>query len=229
VSPYDLERMTKIFHQCLTEARIFIRAVPDGSLAEIDLVRDKDGSLWSIIAAGISEETAQHHFKPGSPRSRDATIPLRIIGGGQAEILLKMRPVPWPSSHTGRAGFLAYYAPDEIPLIEITKGRINLDFDATDGRLGLFNLRWEVDPRDAGRPPQEDWLRDWWKILGHINPAHPSSHLHFNSQPETSGGERSAGWDEPPEIDLRLAIGDPNPLAFVLSVATWVRRNLEVR
>ena len=34
--------------------------------------------------------------------------------------------------------------------------------------------------------------------------------------------------EEPAENDLRLAIGDPNPLAFLLSVACWVRRDLTV-
>ncbi len=228
MSPYHLERMNEIFEQCLTEAVIFTRAVPDGSLAEIELSRDRDGSLWSTIAAGISEESAERYFKRGSRQARDATIPLQAIGGGQAQIFLKMRPVPWPNSHPKGARFLASYAPGEIPLVEIAKGRISLDFDVPDSRLGLFNLRWEVDPAGAGRPPREDWLRGWWEILGNINPAHPSSHPHFNSQPRAPAGERSWGWDEPAENDLRLAIGDPNPLALLLSVATWIRRNLRV-
>ena len=106
------------------------------------------------------------------------------------------------------------------------KGRISLDFDLSDGKFGLFNLRWEVDTREAGKPPREHWLRDWKRTLRH-NPAHPSSHLHFNTQPKASPVERSRGLEEPGENDLRLAIGDPNPLAFLLSVAAWVRRNLE--
>ncbi len=125
--------------------------------------------------------------------------------------------------------FVAHYAPgDTIPLVEIMKGRISLDFDLHEGRFGLFNLRWEVNAREAGKPPREDWLRDWRRTLGH-NPAHPSSHLHFNSHPKASSVERSRGLEEPGENDLRLAIGDPNPLAFLLSVAAWVRRNLEVQ
>jgi hypothetical protein len=231
-SDYRLNQMVEIFERCLAETEIFRRHVPNKALFDWTQSEEKDGSRWALIAAGISEEAAERRFKPGSPAARDATIPLRVGGRGQAEILLQMRPVEWPSSHPKAAAFLAHYAPHEkIPWIEIAKGRISLDFDDPDGRLGLFNLRWEVDPREAGRPPkpEEPWLRPWWQTIGNINPAHPSSHLHFNSQPKAPGGERSAGWDEPPENDLRLAIGDPNPLAFVLSVATWVRRNLEVK
>jgi hypothetical protein len=228
-SDYRLNKMVEIFGRCLAEAEIFRRDVPSKALFDWVEKEEGDGSRWALIAAGISEGMAEAHFKRGSQRARGATIPLRVVGGGQAEILLQMSPIEWPSSHPKTAAFLAHYAPREkIPFIEIAKGRISLDFDVPDSRLGLFNVRWEVDPSGAGRPPREDWLRDWWNILGSNNPAHPSSHLHFNSQPRAPAGERSWGWHEPAENDLRLAIGDPNPLAFLLSVATWIRRNLRV-
>jgi hypothetical protein len=226
-SDYRLNKMVEIFGRCLAEAEIFHRDVPSKTLFDWIVREEKGGLRWAILAAGISEETAESHFKRGSQRASDATIPLQVAGGGRAEILLQMRPIEWPNSHPKGASFLAYYVPDEIPLVEIAKGRISLDFDVPASRVGLFNLRWEVDPREAGKPPREEWLRGWWQALG-SNPAHPASHLHFNSQPKAPAGERSWGWDEPAENDLRLAIGDPNPLAFVLSVATWVRRNLSV-
>jgi hypothetical protein len=141
-----------------------------------------------------------------------------------------MHPIEWPSSQPKSTRFVAHYAPDEkIPFVEIMKGRINLDFDLPENKLGLFNLRWEVDPRESRKEPLDTWLKEskWWRTLG-FNPAHPLSHLHFNSEPKGSPGDRSWGWDEPAENDLRLAIGDPNPLAFLLSVAVWVRRNLKV-
>jgi hypothetical protein len=217
--------MVEIFGRCLAEAEIFRRDV--SSKSHFDWIeKEKDGLRWAILAAGISDETAEIHFKRGSQKASDATIPLQVAGGGRAEIFLQMRPIEWPNARPNVASSIAHYAPDEgIPLVEIAKGRISLDFDS-DGRLDLFNLRWEVDPREAGRRPREDWLGEWWRTLGNVNPAHPSSHLHFNSQPKAPPGERAGSWDEPGENEFRLAIGDPNPLAFVLSVATWVRRNL---
>ena len=73
-------------------------------------------SRWAILAAGISEETAESHFKRGSQRASDATIPLQVAGGGRAEILLQMRPVEWPNSHPKAASFLATIRRDEDSL-----------------------------------------------------------------------------------------------------------------
>jgi hypothetical protein len=118
-------------------------------------------------------------------------------------------------------------APSEVPFVEIKEGRISFDFGPLDTRSSLFNFRWEVDARQSGDPPLEDWLRGWWSSLGY-SPAHPPSHLHFNSQLKPSSG-RSQGLDEPAENSLRLALGDPNTIAFLLSVAAWVRRNCRTR
>jgi hypothetical protein len=221
--------MVVIFERCLREAAVFSRNVPNRSLIEWVEKEERDGSRWAILAAGVSDKTAGRSFKPGSEQAGNATIPLQVSGGGRAEILLQMRPIEWPSSLPGSTRFVAHYALGErISLIEILKGRISVDFDLPEGKFGLFNLRWEVDAREAGRPPREQWLGDWWRALGY-NPAHPPSHLHFNSQPKAPAGERSGVWEEPAENELRLAIGDPNPIAFLLSVASWVRRNLPVR
>ena len=227
-SDYRLNKMVEIFEQCLDEAEVFSRDVPNRSLIEWVEKREKDGSHWALLAAGIPQQTAEDYFKQDSDRADQATMPLKVAGGGSGVILLKMRPIEWPSSRPAPGHFIAHYSPADIALVEIAKGRISLDFDLPNGRIGLFNLRWEVDAREAGKPPLEDWLRGWWRTLGY-NPAHPSSHLHFNSQSKGSSEARS--WDsvEPPENDLRLAIGDTNPLAFLLSVAAWVRRNLDVQ
>jgi hypothetical protein len=226
-SDYRLNQMIKVFERCLDEAEVFKRDVPNRSLFDWVEKAENDGSRWAVLVAGVSDDTAEHYFKPGSSSIENATVPLQVSGGGRAEILLQMRPIEWPNPRPESTRFIAHYAPGEtIPLVEIMKSRISLDFDLHN-KFGLFNLRWEVDAREAGKPPREDWLRDWRRALGH-NPAHPSSHLHFNSQPKASPVERSRGLEEPGENDLGLAIGDPNPLAFLPSVATWVRRNLEV-
>jgi hypothetical protein len=224
---YRLNKMVEILDRCLRRAAVFSRGVPNRSLIDWIVREEKGGPPWAVVAAGIPDDTARRYFKPDSERGEHAMIPLGVSGGGQATILLQMRPVAWPSSQSRPTGFLAHYASaEDLPFVEILKGQINLDLPKND--LGLFNLRWEVDPGQSGRPPLEDWLHDWWRTLGH-NPAHPSSHLHFNSQPKASAVERSRGSEETGETDLRLAIGDCNPLAFLLSVAAWVRRNLDVQ
>jgi len=217
--------MVEILERCLSKAEVFSRDVANKSLFETNSKRDRNGSLWAIIAAGISDQDAERYFKPGSDRAGHAKTPLQIAGGGQTSILLQMRPIEWPSSQPEAARFVAYYAPDEaIPFIEILKGEISVDL--FDNDLGLFNLRWEVDPARSGRPPLEPWLREWRQILG-FNPAHPPSHLHFNSRPRGSPADRSHASAEPAENELRLAAGNPNPLAFLLSITAWLRRILK--
>jgi hypothetical protein len=224
---YRLKKMVGIFEQCLRTAEVFSRDVPNKSPFEWNEREERDGSHWAVLAAGISDEAAERYFKKDSQRAEQATIPVKISGGGQATILLQIRPSEWSNSRPEPGGFFSHYAPAEgIPCVEILKGQIHLDLPEND--LGLFNLRWEVDPTQSGKPPLEDWLKEWRQTLGY-NPAHPTSHLHFNSQPKGPTGDRSWGSEEPAENDLRLAIGDPNPLAFLLSVASWVRRTLKVR
>ena len=165
-SDYRLSQMVEILNLCLHRAEVFSRDVPNKSLIERTEIEEKDGSRWAILAAGLSDEVAERYFKPGSERVGHATIPLRVSGGGHAEILMQMRPIEWPNPCPGLTRFVAHYAPGEkIPFVEIAKGRISLDFDIPDGKFGLFNLRWEVDAREAGKPPLEDWLRSWWRTL----------------------------------------------------------------
>jgi len=214
--------MIEILERCLNKAEVFTRDVPNKSLVETDFKKERDGSHWAIIAVGISDDAAAGFFKPGSDRAAHARVPLQVSGGGQASLLLQMRPIEWPNPQPEPTRFVAHYAPGEkIPFVEILKGQINIDLP--DNQLGMFNLRWEVDPAGSGGQPREDWLKDWWRTLG-FNPAHPPSHLHFNSQPKRAPADRSQVWEEPAENDLRLATGNPNPLAFLLSATGWLRR-----
>ena len=89
------------------------------------------------------------------------------------------------------------------------------------GSEAIEHLRWDFDPAAAYAAPQEKWLQRWKPIIG-FNPAHPPSHLHINQKPlDHFTRSRDAQAYSPDE--LRLAIGVPNPLAFLMSIAVWLR------
>ena len=228
-SDYQLNKVVEILGRCLHDAVVFSRDTPNNSLVESAAFEEKDKSRWAIVAAGLSSEDANRHFSKSRNQADNARIPLQIAGGGQGSVLLQMRPTERPSALADPARVIAPYAPgDGIPVVEIRHGRIDFTFDPHSSGLGVFNLRWEIDPRGASKPPLESWLKDWQKSIGY-NPSHPISHLHFNSEPKQWGAARSDDDGNDPENDLRLAIGNANPVALILSYATWVRRNLKVR
>jgi hypothetical protein len=226
-SDYRYKQMIDILERCLHQALVFTRDVPNKSLVETDFSRDKDGIMWAILAAGISADVATRVFRARTDKATQATVPLTVAGGGRASILLQIRPVEWPNPQPAATRFVAHFAPGEkLPLVEVLKGHINIDLPDND--LGIFNIRWEVDPANSGGQPREDWLNDWWRTLA-FNPSHPPSHLHFNSRPNRAAADRTEVWEEPAENDLRLAIGSPNPLAFLLSASGWLRRIVKIR
>jgi hypothetical protein len=120
--------MINAFEQCLDAAEVFTRDVPNKSLFERDVHREKDGTEWAIIAAGIPDDLAGRYFKQGSERAEHAKIPLRLGDGLEATILMLMRPFDWPSEPPKPTKFVAHFAPgDSIPFVEILKGQINVD------------------------------------------------------------------------------------------------------
>jgi hypothetical protein len=214
--------MVEVFERCLADSLVFSRDAPNRSLVETTTTRDGKGLSWAVIASGISGELAVEFFGRRANKADHATIPLQVFGGSgrQASIFLRMRPID-SSTVLGDGAFAAPYAAREgIPFVEIHEGQINIDLPHNE--IGLFNLRWEVDTSRSGRPPLESWLGEWHRSIG-FNPAHPPSHLHFNSSPREATADRSRD-SEPTENDFRLAIGNPNPLAFLLSTAAWLRR-----
>jgi hypothetical protein len=214
--------MVEVLERCLADSLVFSRDAPNRSLVETTTTRDAKGSNWAVIAAGISDQVAADIFGRRSNKADHATIPLQVFGGSgsQASILLQMRPIVASTAIEDSPSAAPYAAREGIPFVEILKGRINIDLPHNE--LGLFNLRWEVDPSRSGRPPLESWLDEWHRSIGY-NPAHPPSHLHFNSSSREASADRSRE-SEPTENDFRLAIGYPNPLAFLLSAAAWLRR-----
>jgi hypothetical protein len=220
--------MVEILERCLHEAKVFERASPNKSLVEQDVRKEGDKLRWVVLAAGISEDDARRYFSDSPSKAENAGIPLQVAGGGQGTILLQMRPIEWPGTIPDSKSVVMHYAPGErVPMVEVRRGRLDFSFDPTDGRLGLFNIRWEIDPHGTGRPPLENWLGTWHKTIGY-NPAHAPSHLHFNSQPKLMRRDETFDAEDDAQRDLRLAVGDANPLAFLLSFAAWVRRNLAV-
>ena len=94
-------------------------------------------------------------------------------------------------------------------------------YDIPENDNRLLNLRWEWDVQPAVQDPFEKWLKCWKSDCG-FNPAHPPSHLHLNSEVFSSGGNKAIRPGDL-ERELRLAIGRPNPLAFLLSIGAWFR------
>jgi hypothetical protein len=143
-SDYQFERMVTIFERCLYESQVFSRDVPNRSLVETTRKKEKNGSPWAVVAAGISDQEAAVFFEAGSAKAEHATIPLQVLGGSgsQGSILLQMRPAEWPSAAEPTA-FVAHYAIGEgIPCVEVLKGWINLDLPNND--LRLFNLSFSM-------------------------------------------------------------------------------------
>jgi hypothetical protein len=205
----------------MRDAQVFERDVSSGSLFEVESLK-KERKHWLAVAAGITEDESTTVFPTNVARAERATIPLSILGGGQASFYFVMRPLDYPVEESATFSRAAHFAPREgIPLVEIREGYFRLsNLPGDDNRLN--HLRWELDLRTAYQDPLEDWLRTWMDRIQY-NPGHAPSHVHFNAPPldaEAVGRGRS---DHSPS-ELRLAVGIPNPLALILSIAAWIRR-----
>jgi hypothetical protein len=112
------------------------------------------------------------------------------------------------------------YAPGEkIPFVAIREGHLRVTHLPDNNNARLDSIRWELDPVEGRRIPMEESLRDWHATLG-CNPAHPPSHLHFNSPPQPIG---RSPVQAAISNDLRLAMGVPNPLGMILSLSNWLK------
>ena len=216
-----LDDVQRVFTACMRDAQVFDRDAQSGSLFETESLR-KERTNWLAVAAGITEVESQDIFPANSTRADRATIPLNVLGGGQASFFFILRPSQFPVDNPAAFGRVAHFAPDDgIPLVEIREAYFRLsNLPGDKNRLNHF--RWELDFKTGSEDPLEDWIRPWMKRIQH-NPAHPPSHVHFNAPPldlESAGRNRS---DHSPS-ELRLAVGIPNPLAMILSLAVWIRQ-----
>ncbi len=219
----DLETIKRVFERCIREAGVFDRDVPGKSLVEAEVLKRSTGK-WLVIAAGIEEQEAQSVFPVSGKRAERAAIPLNVLGGAQASFLFVVRPVHSSTDLKALPRFVAPFAPSErVPFVELDGGGYLRLWDLPRTTTGLTSLRWELDAIPLRQEPMETWLQKWAEILEY-NPAHAPSHLHLNSPPVTSNlSPTSRG--EHSFADLRLAMGIPNPLAVILSLAAWLRAN----
>lgn len=216
-----LNDVSSVFGACMRDAQVFERDVSSGSLFEAEALK-KDNTQWLAVAAGVSDQESTILFPNNPARAERATIPLNILGGGQASFFFLLRPIGFPVEKSSTFVRAAHFAPrDGIPLVEIREAYFRLsNLPGDDNRLN--HLRWELDLTTAYQDPSENWLRPWMRRIQY-NPGHPPSHIHFNAPPfdaEFVGRDRS---DHSPS-ELRLAVGIPNPLAMILSLAGWIRQ-----
>ena len=216
-----LDNVSRVFTACMRDAQVFERDVQSSSLFEADTVR-KEKKKWLAVAAGVTEEESREVFPSNSARAERATLPLKILGGGQASLFFALRPAEFPIEKPSTFARLAHFSPaDSIPLVEIREAYFRLsNLPGDDNHLN--HLRWELDFSAGRGDPMEEWLQPWMKRIKY-NPAHPPSHVHFNAPPadaDSAGHHRS----DHARSELRLAIGVPNPLAMILSLAVWIRQ-----
>ena len=213
---YRFDRIKSHLEGCLQQAEVFERAVDGSQLFDLAMM-EKPGATWLVLAAGVSDAESSAYFRDEHTRER-ATVPMQVTPSGRASMLLILRPQDEKESLV-RGKYVAYFSRD-VGWVEIRQGCYVRVDDL--GAATVRQIRWELDPVEGHKPPQEAWLRSWADLVG-CNPAHAPSHWHINSPPiEIFGRRRERRVIIPPE--LRLATGLPNPLLLILSIVNWLRR-----
>lgn len=209
------------FSNCFAAAEVFERDSATGTCFEVDRIRKRKRD-WLAVAAGVSEALARELFPDNRGRQERAQLPVNILGGGELSFAYILRSIGETELNKAGAEFVTTFAPKRgIPFVELQDSFFRLS-NLPGENIRLAHLRWELDSTNAFQQPQESWLHPWREVLI-FNPAHPPSHLHINQRPlEDYESSRDASTHSPGE--LRLAVGVPNPLALILSVAAWIRR-----
>ncbi|RJP33791.1 MAG: hypothetical protein C4527_03695 [Candidatus Omnitrophota bacterium] len=217
MAEYNLDSIKSIFSKCLDDCAVFHRPDSDGRLFESEVIHKED-KHWLVMAAGLCESEARKWFSSNNQRAENALHPLRFKHACEISFLFIVRPISEERSQFNPLKLIVPFAVQhQIPYLEINQAYIRM-WDFPDNPHKLLNLRWEWDARPAANHPYENWLKEWTHDIG-FNPAHPSSHLHINTKrldPFTLRAGDLFG-------DLRLAIGHPNPLALIFSIAVWLR------
>jgi hypothetical protein len=211
---FRYERIQGHVDGCLQQAGLFHRSVEGAQLFENEIVH-KSKQKWLVIAAGISEAEAGTCFSEAHKRER-AVIPIQINPSGQLSLLLIIRPLGQEALST-EGKYVTDFSRDVGP-VELYQGC----YVRADGlpTPTVQQIRWELDPVAGHKEPHEKWLLPWAGVVG-CNPAHPPSHWHINSPAiELPGRRQRRRVVNPPE--LRLAVGLPNPLLLMLSLANWL-------
>jgi hypothetical protein len=215
---HDLVTIQRTFEQCFKDIAVFERYDMDGQFFEVNDVQ-KDNGRWLVIAAGLSEAEAKDFFAGNPARAQKSLVPLRYRSRCKISLLFVLRPFEENPKYPNQTILVSPFAPTKrIPWIEIRQAYMRI-LDIPDNDIQLSSVRWEWDAVPAVRDPDEKWLRSWKYDCG-FNPAHPPSHLHLNSRALVPGSITRPG---DLKNELRIAIGRPNPLAFILSIAAWFR------
>lgn len=218
---YKLTEIQKTFQQCLRDIAVFERFNSDGQFFESNDFQKKN-KRWLVVAAGLEESEADELFSGNPKRAQKSLAPLRYRNACKISLLFIIRPYEEDLRDLKQTLFVSPFAANRgIPYVEILLGYIRI-FDIPENNCRLSNLRWEWDAQSSLKEPIERWINCWKSECG-FNPAHPPSHLHLNSEVFVSGRGKTIRASDL-EGELRLAIGRPNPLAFLLSFAAWVRR-----
>lgn len=213
--------LQSLFARCFRDAGVYQRSADGGALVEFDTIK-KDNCDWLVVAAGVSPKEAANYFRGNLGRQKRATTAIELTGGGRLHVLFVVRPCDPAAERDAIAAQVAPFAPkDNLPFVVLRDQSYFRAAEIDDERLQHF--RWELDARRASADPIEQWLRNWRAVLGY-NPAHPPSHLHINALPfDPEVGYEPRADDS--SGDLRLAVGVPNPLGLILSLATWLRQS----
>ena len=218
MSAYNLVNIQKTFQQCFKDVAVFERSDTDGRFIEVDDIH-KENKHWVVIAAGLSQSEAEEFFAGNRTKAERSLIPLRYKSTCRISLLFVLRPFEQDPMYVNQTILVSPFAITRgIPWIELRHAYVRI-LEIPENDANLSSLRWEWDPVPSIRDPDEKWLRPWKHDCG-FNPAHPPSHLHVNSIPLAQASLMRPG-DSPNE--LRMAIGRPNPLALILSIAAWFR------
>jgi hypothetical protein len=212
------ERIQSHIEGCLRQAGVFDRSVDGAQLVENEII-ERAGRKWILLAAGISDDEARSLINAEHKRER-AAVPIEISPNGILSMLLILRPLE--ANRPSTPGTCAVDFSRDVGQVELYQGcYVRVDGLASPA---IQQIRWELDLVAGHEPPVEEWLRPWARIIG-CNPGHPPSHWHVNSPPiELPGRRQRRRLATPPE--LRLAVGLPNPLLLILSLANWLRQGI---
>ncbi len=218
---HNLTIIQETFQQCFRDIAVFERFGADGQFFEVNDFK-KGNKRWLVIAAGIEDAEANEFFQGNPKRAKKSLLPLKFRDRCRISLLFLIRSFDEDPKYVNQTLLISPFAANRrIPYVEIRTAYIRIyDIPKNDNRL--LNLRWEWDTKSAVQDPLEKWLICWKAECG-FNPAHPPSHLHVNSEECNSDGNKAIRPGDL-EKEFRLALGRPNPLAFLLSIGAWFRR-----
>lgn len=220
MSSHQFKRIQSIFSKCLRDTELFDRGDRDSDLFESDTIK-KDNAYWLSIAAGITKPTARDIFPSNPKRAEKAIIPIRFKQTCEISLFFVVRPFEGNLSNITPLSLITPFAFESgIPWLEIRNASIRVS-NLPQNNKKIDNIRWEWDAEMAKNKPHEPWLRVWHAECG-FNPAHPPSHLHLNSNVSSFDDSTTIRNGDLAD-DFRLSIGNPNPLALILSLASWLR------